>query len=1051
MSLRSIVHRTRIGTSCVGVSAVFLLGYAGRTSASGLIAGCAIALLTLTALLAGIELTAYRQRLTHKMDITGDTESPERSRAGLVCAGVVAVVAFIALQTWFVVGTAIAGGDISPPTGTAWISNMFAPWAWTGSSLGTASATEVRSPWAAVLWIVTASGGSSALAQRIWLTALFVAAGLACFALLRILHLSPIAAALGALVYLFNPYVVSTVGTNDVFLAGLVLLAAFPACVLAVATKRWRIRTGVLVLALCAPLLGFAYENPPLVGMVLLLTISSAGLAAWLHGSTAAWRATRVLLFGLPLLFAASAYWIVPSGIQLHDLASSQLSSISTWGFTEVRASLANGLWLNTAWGWRVPEYFPYAHLYSGFPLAVLKYLLPATAFASLTLAVPAVASRRGIRRGRLMVAASALALFLIVLGTGTNLPGALIFDPLYHLPFGWLLQQPGRFLMAAGLAYGILVGGTVEAVLERHPLPRLREAAKWQFITLAWRRGGLGVTALLILAPGWPLATGVVVPSHRTGDLPASHVRVPTYWISMAAFLNGKAPRSNLLVLPTDDFYAMPYDWGYYGNDGFITDLIRRHVLDPSEQGYDIVSNELVTTVQHVSTSLLAGDWQLCRQLVIALGTSAILVRGDISANFPGRSIISASALGWALHRDPYFRLVHRSGPLELFMLRTNPIVNGHLTRYVTVNTSVPDLSALGLFPPGTALVTSRPRAGVAGLFQLPPVETWHLHGQQLTTTLAEPAGWRYRVAELSPGSEASVVAGSPQVSPKPPYIQHRTITPTGSLAHFAVPVGANQLPDGNFRDGGWGPVGNCAAFPGTLASAGLRARVLSSLGPGGIPALELSAQSDSACESRHVDWHSGSLLISLWVRDVRGASPSVCLWEFGPNHCAQLPPLPNAVGWQRYQTIVTPDPGTTNLSLFLYAQVFATGQPATDEYAGAEIMSMDSLLQPVVVAIPLRPAHSHPPLIVSGEAYSAGWTGPAHASHLLVDGLRNGWLGGAPTTTEVVRYTPAQWDLLSRWVSIACFLVLLGLASSVIPWVEHRRTQHAGPAGHL
>ena len=55
---------------------------------------------------------------------------------------------------------------------------------------------------------------------------------------------------------------------------------------------------------------------------------------------------------------------------------------------------------------------------------------------------------------------------------------------------------------------------------------------------------------------------------------------------------------------------------------------------------------------------------------------------------------------------------------------------------------------------------------------------------------------------------------------------------------------LGASLLSDGDFASGTWGAVGNCAAFPGTAATARLAARVLPEQGPAGLPALALSAK---------------------------------------------------------------------------------------------------------------------------------------------------------------------------------------------------------------
>lgn len=184
-----------------------------------------------------------------------------------------------------------------------------------------------------------------------------------------------------------------------------------------------------------------------------------------------------------------------------------------------------------------------------------------------------------------------------------------------------------------------------------------------------------------------------------------------------------------------------------------------------------------------------------------------------------------------------------------------------------------------------------------------------------------------------------------------------------------------------------------------------------------------------------------AGPVLVNLWVRDVTGGPPSLCLWEFGPNRCATFPPLPAGAGWRRYQAIVTPDPGTTSLSLFLYAAVSIPGQSAADEYAGVEVEAVPTTTPLIVLATPLHAAVRPPSLLVSGDGYGAGWLGPSHTDHVLVDGLRNGWLGTAIGSPTPIRYVPARWDVLSRWVSLVGLVLLLGLAGSLVPWLHRLR----------
>src|SRR6185437_15570824 len=123
--------------------------------------------------------------------------------------------------------------------------------------------------------------------------------------------------------------------------------------------------------------------------------------------------------------------------------------------------------------------------------------------------------------------------------------------------------------------AYSVLLALTTEAACER--VNSFRRGTVWRWRS-ALRRPGLRLAAVsaagaAMIAPGFPLMTGAIAPNSRP-VLPPSHVSVPGYWTAMASYVSGSAPPGNLLVLPEDDFYQMPYTWGYYGADSFITNL---------------------------------------------------------------------------------------------------------------------------------------------------------------------------------------------------------------------------------------------------------------------------------------------------------------------------------------------------------------------------------------------------------------------------------------------------------------------------------------------
>jgi glycosyltransferase involved in cell wall biosynthesis/O-antigen/teichoic acid export membrane protein len=1042
------LSRVRAGLGVLGVELLLLGGLRDLKTSPALVGAAFLALLAAT-LIGGVEGWWTRGGRHGQLRVPARPAAPGtgtwQSRIGLAIVG---LVAGVAAQSWFDPGRLLAGGDMSPMVGTAWLGRLFAPWTWSGSDLGGPAANETQVPLAAVYWLVHALRGSPALAEEVWYTGLFACAAAACYLLLRALRVGPAGSTIGALAYVFNAHVVD-IGTNPVFLAAMVLLAGLPAVVLTTASGRWAVRRGILLLGASAPFLGYVSENPPLVLMIGALLASMPLLVGWIDGRTAARRALLTLALGVPLLALTSSYWLVPAVLQLKTDAVATLANQSSWTWTEGRATLANGFWLNNDWGWGFAEYFPFSSAYGEFPLLLLKFLLPITAFGFLALAQFTGAMGTTTRRARLGIAASATALFLVLLSTGTRFPGTLVFHPLYQLPLGWLLREPGRFLILAGLAYSVLLALTTEAVRERlDSLPR----TVWRWRS-AWHSPGLrlaavGAAGAAVLAPGFPLMTGAIAPDHRP-VLPSAHVSVPAYWTATASYLNGSAPPGNLLMLPQDDFYQMPYTWGYYGTDSFITDLISRNVVDPAAQGYKPASQELTDAVSLVQQGLIARDWPSVQQTLTAIGTPLLLVRGDVNAAFPGRHITPARALERALREDKDMRLVHRFGKLELFALRRSTSPADPVTRYATVSSATPDLRDLALLPSGTALISSPVRPAVPAVLQVPPVPQWRLAGDELETSVVEPPGRHYHVGLLSATGafEPSGASGSRPRKLVIARVRHRD----GQVAEeLSYKLGGSLLGDGDFVSGMWGAVGNCAEPPGTAATAQLAARVLPGQGPAGRPVLALSATADSACEARLVAWRSGPLFLSLWVRNISGAGPRMCLWQAPVGECAAMPPLPVESApsrWYHYQAIVTPDPGARSLALFLYADVYTPGALTANEYSDVVVRRSPTLLQPVVVATP--PGHERPvpALFTVGEGFSADWTGAPGDQRVEVDGLRNGWLG-PHSKDDPPRLRLSAWYLLSRYASLIAAGLLLALALPRWPGGRYRPVATLGTA---
>ncbi len=1032
---------SQIRSVCVllGVAALLVLGVVPEGSLSD-----RLALIALLALGVGT-VVGWSELLVARRGDDGASDPSERPsvRTWAFTAGGLALVAALTVQTWFQPGTSIAGGDIPPPDGTAWLGRLFDPWISGGSSLGEPSQLPMSLPWAGVLAIVRATGGDPPAAERIWYTALFVGAALGAFGLLAALRVGPLAAVGGSLVYVLNPYVVSEVNTYAVYMAAMGLLAAMPAALIAVGTRRIPFLWGAALIALASPMLGYVFFNPPLVGMILGGMLAAPLVAAWLDGTKAGYRSFYALLVGGTLLLGTSAYWIIPAILHLSDFAGSQIVSLSSWTWTEGRATLRNAFWLNAIWGWNLREYYPYAPAYNGLVLRVAAFALPATAFSAL--ALPAAGWSRRSREARVAVAAATLALVVILISTGTNAPGSIIFDRLYTLPFGWLLREPGRFLMVGALSYAVLMGVLVEAFQResvaghrgalqlslRLSLPNLGLAASARGHSISVLRQAarslrfsfvpaVGLVGAIML--GFPLYTGAVVPDIRP-SLPPVHVKVPGYWTEMSRFVDGLPIEGGLLVMPPDDFYQMPYRWGYYGTDSFVVDMFRRPVLIPNGQGYSPASSQVISAVRLAASSIADRDWQLTEAVARALNAPLILVRSDIESPYPGRSIISPADLAASLAASPNFARLRQIGSLELYSLRgaTSDMVVG--APFATVNSPMPDLRLLDVVPPNEVLVTSESQAGVPNIAQAPPIELWNASDKALIWQPQSPQGRTYRIAELD--SRTVVALGPSEInlrdvsSAKVDYQPNETNVVTVSLPARGV------ISNGDFGSGLWGPVADCHTV--NSREARLNAHVIASGAPAGQAALRLSASFDAACESQALVWHSGPLVVSLMVHPVMGATPRICFWEFGPERCASLPAIPNQAGWSTYRGSFKPDAGTTAVSLYLYADEGASGTQTVTEYANVRVVEVPALPTLALLSDPEPRPPATIQLALIHSSYSNLWQGSVGSRHVVVDGMFNGWLIPSGVRNFSANYALSNVFFTAQWVSAATLLILI------------------------
>lgn len=935
-------------------------------------------------------------------------------RLTLVFLGLLGV---LLVQSWFITGTAIGGGDISPPFGTAWIGRIFSVYDWSGGNLGGINSQQVQLPWAIVSWLVHTGGGSGALAQRIWLSLLVSMIWVGMGALIRSLRMSPLAGIVAAAVYFLNPYTISVVGVSGVFLAAMALVVILPAALISYGLKNFEKWKLILLFGISAPFLGFAYSNPPLAGMIAVLLGITPFIASIRFGKEVRNKSLWGLFLGSAVLIAFSSYWIIPSLLALHGVATSTLSKVVAWAWTEGRSTLANAFWMNTTWGWNFPTYYPYAKDFSRFPLNLVRSALPALVFSGLVMRQKAK-NKEFFKLTKLYGVLVLLSLVLIFISTGTRSPGSILFNILYQLPYGWLLREPGRFIMLVALAYALMAGILVEVVGHGSFVSKVKSKFYFpsQYIFSF-------MSLLLSLIISFPIWMGIIIPGPRQG-FPSSHIKEPIYWKTFSNYLNGpSSPKGPLLVLPQDTFYQMPYTW-YYGNDAFIVNILKRKVIIPNGQGYYNVSSNLLKDVKLESLSLLNHQWNEANSIMTAMGIPLVMVRGDIQVG-RNKSITSPLALNASLKLDPLMRLVKKIGSLSIYKQK---IIAKVQDKFATINTTSPNLSFLSKLASGVTLFSHTPVAGHISIFQLPELAKWEKRKNNIFYSIRLPTGWLYHPVIFGSSSSTNSVAVHPNQTRK-----LQTNIKAG-LSLLKVRLQRSLITNGNFTHGSWGKLGNCGFSLANNRTSSIKGYVALSSGPFGNRSLTLQSSYGSACEARLLSWHQGSFLLNFWSRTKQGSPSRICLWEEPAGKCiGKNTILSSSSQWHHYSVLANPTSGTKSISLFLYADTFFKGQTSKEQYSNISIRKLPFGGKVAIFGKPISPIVPTSSM-VTREGFSTRWVEPKFLSHVLVDGLRNGWL--VDRSNIIIKkptYEPAQqearFELFLSAFSFVAFLIVLVL----------------------
>jgi arabinofuranan 3-O-arabinosyltransferase len=582
---------------------------------------------------------------------TSTTRASRRTVARIAAAYLLpALVASIALQSWFKPGTVIGGGDIFPPvnTGTSYQSH----WNHVGSGEG--------QPSFAIGFLSQFEGQRAARHvgigrngfQRLFFGVVLagVAASVVYFAFG--LGFSPLASGIAGLFAVFNPLVMTSVPNMLPFLATTVAALLGGLIVRAGLSER---RPSVAAFGLSSIGLSYVAQNPPHVVIVAMWLIGCVALVTLVGHAVALRRTIRFLTRAVALAVLLNLWWIVPGVLSLmsHDFGSRYAAGgPAALRWTHQRATLLNALTLNADWTWRFPEYVPIAPRLDRFPFGAFRLLLPALAAAGVLLA-----------RGRVRIVTGALACIGLVgvwLATGLRGPAPGVNQWLYdHMPGYFLFREPIKLLLLPMIAFTVLGGFAIGEIAKR-----ARGTYNWSF-------GVAALAVIGVLAYAHPMFTGEVIPDRRP-ILPPSHVTIPSEWFQAARYVNSQPADGKLLVLPRSDFYQMGTNWGYYGVP-FTPLMVRRPVLEFAPGGYFRPYGSMGPLMRRVEESLIQRRNAKALSAMKALGLRYVLLRHDFDVPLLkrlGRTITDADQIARGLDKLPHVDSIHRFGPLVLYRL---------------------------------------------------------------------------------------------------------------------------------------------------------------------------------------------------------------------------------------------------------------------------------------------------------------------------------------------------------------------------------------------
>lgn len=910
----------------------------------------------------------------------------------------------------------IAGGDIWPttfvPGNNAWQQN-WPVWGPTVTGIGSPQYNPTTLVWSLFGRFVGLFHLQGPHQQDVFLVALLVSEGLGTTYLARALYPKrPLMAVIAGLavplslynaIAFLNPIQAFAIGWFP-FSAGIIVNARGGPWYLK------SVRLGLLTLGLWV-----------LAGTPPMAVVWVAWAAVWFGFSSRRHRryVGRTVIASMLLALMLNGWWAYGALLTLGGGSVSQtFSGPLAWAWVNQRASLLNLLSMQGDWAWFQRVYYPWGTVYQH---GALPWLL----FVPALLAVISVLWVRIERSRWIWVGWIVGSLWL---AQGTHPPFGWLNTWLYtHVPLFWLFRDP-----QVEMDIILLIGLMMLASMAIDDLWR-----RWKQSSSSLEMSVLGGALVMVIgvaltASGYGVYSGKAFPRHASSHnttTSTSNIHVPPYWGRAAKFLNSSENQGGrILLLPNDDFYQMPYQWGYYGTDSVAQSYFHAPVvlLNPNPSGYLAGTANYQATLSQLYTAIQSHPRENIAPMLRTMGIHWIVEREDINWQVPGRTILPAPYVMWYLAHQPGIHKVRTIGALSIYRVHSYQSVVSVASHANTwsgsavppliipraLTSKMPHRNAVWVSGNVTSLpidqrVTELPVLDSNQVLHISTTGSLYLRPTTVAVQVRLRAGHLIvRLAGLPINQGDRVIQWTRTTEmPLPPPLP-RTLGVQVGGNHYSFSTQSQAVRAGNFATVGsyilptesgtttirllrghqvplnteWSPVGNCnayAALPSTLTQLWER-----ELSRGGV---ELHANAQAACSVKTSRTSLAPGLISLSVRSkhIAGQLPVVAL-QVG-RHVVTHIVLGVRSSWTTW-TQYTGLPVRGPVAIFAYS--FATpGQPTINDYRvsmtefgiiGQRTISLKGKIFPITAGRIVQRSASLGPNMVPNPLFQKGLWSP-------------------------------------------------------------------------